>query len=215
MYRLLRPWVCLVVLGANLVVNGPARSADAAVCLEMGREFYLTRDISSLQLNLLLFSAADKGCEFLARRLLAAGAAVESRDGRGAMPLARAARSGHLALVELLVDHGAPVNARDIAGSTALYDAAENDRVSVVRRLLEKGADPNLPGRSGVTPLAAAAFKGNLEIVEFHADCAPVARGRRRRQCALWERSYRADVGRRVRRPRRRARRRERSDAPY
>jgi ankyrin repeat protein len=167
MHRYLRSWVCAAVLGAGLVGDCPAGSADAAVCLEIGRKFNLTRDISSLQLNLLLFSAADKGCELLARRLLVEGAAVDARDSRGAMPLARAARSGRLVLVDLLVDHGAPINARDIVGSTALYDAAENDRVSVVRRLLEKGADPNLPGRSGVSPLAAAAFKGNLEIVEL------------------------------------------------
>ncbi len=154
MHRYLRSWVCAAVLGAGLVGDSPASSADAAVCLEMGRKFDLTRDISSLQLNLLLFSAADKGCEPLARRLLAEGAAIEARDRQGAMPLAHAAESGRPAVVDLLLEHGAPINARDIAGSTALYHAAEADRMAVVRRLLEKGADPNLPGRSGVTPLA-------------------------------------------------------------
>ena len=166
MRRYLRSWVCAAVLG-GLVGDSPASSADAAVCREMGRKFDLTRAISSLQLNLLLFSAADKGCEPLVRRLLAEGAAVEARDRQGAMPLAHAAESGRPAVVDLLLEHGAPINARDIAGSTALYHAAEADRMAVVRRLLEKGADPNLPGRSGVTPLAAAAFKGNQEIVEL------------------------------------------------
>lgn len=168
MYRSLRPPVCAAALLASLVGGSPARSADAAACLEMERRFDLTRrDITSLQLNLLLFSAADKGCELLGRRLLAEGAAVEARDREGAMPLAHASRSGRLALVDLLLEDGAPINARNVLGSTALYEAAENDRTGVVRRLLDKGADPNLPGRSGVPPLSAAAFKGNREIVEL------------------------------------------------
>ena len=168
MYLSLRSPVFAAAFLASLVGGSPARSADVAACLEMGRRFDFTRtDITSLQLNLLLFSAADKGCEPLGRRLLAEGAAVQARDREGAMPLAHASRSGHLALVDLLLEYGAAINARNILGSTALYEAAENDRMAVVRRLLEKGADPNLPGRSGVPPLSAAAFKGNREIAEL------------------------------------------------
>jgi ankyrin repeat protein len=81
------------------------------------------------------------------------------------MPLARAARNGHVALVALYLGRGAAVDARNLFGATALYVAAENERTSTVALLLGKGADPNLPGRSGVTPLAAAAFKGNDRIV--------------------------------------------------
>src|SRR5437870_2747910 len=84
---------------------------------------------------------------------------AEARDRLGAMPLTSAARSGHLALVDLLLEKGAVIDARNPSGSTALYLAAENDRLAVVRRLLDKGADPKLAGRAEVTPLAAAAFK--------------------------------------------------------
>src|SRR5438552_16207073 len=69
----------------------PARAVDAALCRELERKYDLARaDITSVQTNSTLFSAAEKGCESLARRLLAEGASVEARDREGTMPLARA-----------------------------------------------------------------------------------------------------------------------------
>src|SRR5437868_5548921 len=150
-----------------LSAAGQTRPPDNAACREVERRFELIKaEITSVQLNSVLFAAADKGCVPLARDLLAAGASVEARDRLGAMPLAYAARSGHLPLVDLLLEKGAAINARNLAGSTALYVAAENDRFAVVRRLLDRGADPKLAGHGDVTPLAAAAFKGNDRIVE-------------------------------------------------
>src|SRR5712671_4173709 len=120
----------------------PAYSAESLACREIERRFEGVKpEITSVQLNATLFQAADRGCEPLVRALLAAGAALEARDRLGAMPLAYAARSGHIALVDLLLEKGATIDARNLAGSTALYAAAENDRFAVVRRLLDKGAD--------------------------------------------------------------------------
>jgi ankyrin repeat protein len=161
----------IVCVSLSLSVPGALRAASAAnvaACGELDRRFEFTQqDITSLQLNILLFSAADHGCEATAARLLEAGASVEARDRLGAMPLAHAAKAGHSALIELLLRHGAPINARSIAGSTALFAAAENDRLAAVRLLLDKGADVNLPGRSGLTPIAAAAYKGSVGIVDL------------------------------------------------
>lgn len=155
------------VLIACTTAAGPVQGAERSPCREVQRRYELIKsEITSVQLNSVLFQAADRGCELLARALLAAGAAVEARDRLGRMPLSYAARSGHLALVDLLLENGAPINARNLAGSTALYLAAENDRLAVMQRLLAKGADPNLSGRGGVTPIAAAAFMGNDRIVE-------------------------------------------------
>ncbi len=83
------------------------------------------------------------------------------------MPLAHAARGGHVAVVELFLAAGAAINARDLNGATALDEAAEGDRPATVALLIAKGADPNLTGRSGVSALAAAAYKGNDRIVEL------------------------------------------------
>jgi uncharacterized protein len=122
--------------------------------------------ITSIQLNALLFASAAKDCGALARRLVAAGASLQARDRAGAMPLAHAARGGHVALTERFIADGAPIDARDLNGATALYAAAEAERPATVAALLSRGADPNLAGRSSVSPLAAAAFRGNDRIVE-------------------------------------------------
>src|SRR5262252_1631890 len=142
--------------------------AAEADCRDLEQNYAQTYvGITATQLNTLLFSSAAKDCGALARRLMAAGASLQARDRTGAMPLARAARGGHVALVEQFVAEGAPINARDLNGATALYAAAEAERPSTVAALLGRGADPNLTGRSSVSPLAAAAFRGNDRIVEL------------------------------------------------
>src|SRR5580704_13467181 len=78
-----------------------------------------TRDITSIQRNAILFTAAAKGCVPLSRRLLADGASLEARDRAGAMALALAARGGNVALVEMFLAAGARIDARDLKGATA------------------------------------------------------------------------------------------------
>ena len=74
----------------------PAQAAEPFACLDLARAFDPQADLSSLQLNSQLFRAADLGCARLARTLLDAGSSVEARDRFGAMPLAHAARAGHV-----------------------------------------------------------------------------------------------------------------------
>jgi uncharacterized protein len=146
----------------------PAQPAGPPACSELERRLELSGpEATPMQLSLLLFAAADSGCQPLARRLIEAGASLEARDRLGAMALARAARAGHVALVELLLARGAAIDARNLFGATALYGATENERQATVAALLARNADPNLPGRSGVTPLAAAAYKGSGRIVDL------------------------------------------------
>src|SRR5215510_5567182 len=99
----------IVLCGLTIVAAGaPTRAADAPTCRELERRFdQIKSGFSSTQLSLALFSASDGGCVPLARRLLEAGASLESRDRLGAMPLARAARNGHVALVDLYLARGA------------------------------------------------------------------------------------------------------------
>ena len=137
-------------------------------CRELERNYSLAKSgITSIQLNAMLFASAAKDCGALARRLIASGASLQARDRAGAMPLAHAARGGHVALVERFLAEGAAIDARDLNGTTALAAAAEAERPATVAALLARGANPNLPGRSGVSPLGAAAFRGNDRIVEL------------------------------------------------
>src|SRR5438105_1119196 len=115
-------------------VSAPA--APAATCRELGQRLdLLGREITPMQGNLLLFSAADSGCAPLAIRLLDAGASLEARDRLGATALTRAARAGHVALIELFLARGAAIDARSLTGATALYAAAENERQASVALL--------------------------------------------------------------------------------
>jgi ankyrin repeat protein len=133
-------------LAAGICDGAAAPAAPAATCRELeGRFEALKAGMVSGQLNAMLFQAADAGC----------------------VPLARAARVGHIALIELFLSRGAAIDARNLTGTTALYGAAENERHGSVALLLAKGADPNLAGPSGVAPLAAAAFKGNGRVVDL------------------------------------------------
>jgi ankyrin repeat protein len=149
------------------VLSPPSHAMDAANCGDLEHRFDLIQaDVASDQLDSALFSAAEMGCQELARKLLTTGAQLEARDRLGATPLAHAARAGQLAMAKFLLAEGAQIDARDISGATALYDAANDERQATVALLVAKGADLDLPGRSGLTPLAIAASKGNDRIVE-------------------------------------------------
>ena len=86
----------LAVLCA-LVLAAPAAIATARAdedCGDLGRNYQLIeREAVSVQTNMALISAADRGCEALARQLLDAGASLLARDRHGDMALAHAAMS--------------------------------------------------------------------------------------------------------------------------
>ena len=108
--------------------QGPQTRAEEN-CGEIARNYELIKaDAVSIQTNMALFAAADRGCDDLARRLLDSGASLQARDRRGAMPLAYAARSGQIRLVEFFLAQGAPIDARNVDGETALYAAAQGEK---------------------------------------------------------------------------------------
>jgi ankyrin repeat protein len=145
--------------------------ANQKVCRSLDqRHEQIERGASSIEVNAMLFSAADKGCKELAQRLLDNGASLEARDRLGVRPLGRAAAAGQPELVALFLDRGAPIDARAIDGSTAVYQAAEAGRLPIVQQLVEHGANITLPGRSGLTPLEAGAYMGSQPIVELLID---------------------------------------------
>jgi ankyrin repeat protein len=156
------------VLVASIALATTPALANAKVCRSQEQRFeQIERDPTSIEINAALFSAADKGCTDLARKLLNKGASLDARDRLGAKPLARAAVAGEVEMVTLFLDKGAAVDAQNLDGSSALYQAAENGRLPVVQLLIERGANVSLAGRSGITPLSAAAYMGSVPIVEL------------------------------------------------
>lgn len=105
------------------------------------------------------------------KRMLLAGADVNSRDEEEATLLMLASHAGNLALVETLIEAGADVNAHDTRGwvpiSRAVYNA-EQDRgfADVVQVLINAGANIEAAIAYGVRPLMLAAGYGETAVVE-------------------------------------------------
>ena len=86
--------------------------------------------------------------------------------------LMKAARGGHLPVVQALLDEGADVEAKAKGGGTALWIAAYKGHLPVVQALLEKGADVDAKvynGKAGIsiTVLMAAVTRGHLPVVQY------------------------------------------------
>ena len=125
--------VATALLGAASL--SPISAAKVRVCQTQEQAYeQIKPTATTLEVNAALFSAADKRCVALARRLLADGASLKARDRFGAMPLSRAAKSGDVEIVDLFLEHGADIDVRDLDGSTALYVAAEAAGIRPSRR---------------------------------------------------------------------------------
>ena len=106
-----------------------------------------------------------------ARKLLAAGADCNARNGEGATALMLAAHAGNLDMVNALIDAGADVNATDERGWGALMKAAYNaelDRgfAGVAQALIAAGANVEAPIGYGIRPLMLAAGYGETAVVQ-------------------------------------------------
>ena len=96
---------------------------------------------------------------------LAAGASVNSRNGRGVTPLHYAAwHSDSPAVISVLIAAGADVNAQDEEGETPLHSAARwNDNPAVIEALLDAGANASVRNRAGKIPWDYARYESELE----------------------------------------------------
>src|SRR3990170_3636491 len=93
----LRVAAALAALLPSLASFPVATLANVKVCRSMEQRYeQIERGASTIEVNAMLFSAADKACLDLAKLLLSDGASVEARDRLGAKPLARAASPGEI-----------------------------------------------------------------------------------------------------------------------
>ncbi|HEX8162084.1 MAG TPA: ankyrin repeat domain-containing protein [Pyrinomonadaceae bacterium] len=148
----------------------------AVACAVVVAAVFMFRDREPARVGLPLARAAEEGDAAAVRRLIAAGANVNERDG-GKTPLAYAARSGETEAVKALLDAGAEPDARDCGhwGWTPLINAIHKYRNDAARTLVERGADVNARAggcaeksvESGLTPLMMAAKYDNPEAVKL------------------------------------------------
>ena len=112
-----------------------------------------------------LIEAVKVGDLEATRKLVAAGAEVNTPQGDGATAIHWAAHRNDLDALTLLIEAGADVNAANELGATALWLAAINGSAAITKRLLQAGANPNTPLKMGETPLMTAARSGSPQTV--------------------------------------------------
>lgn len=81
--------------------------------------------------------------------LIARGANVNARDGKGATPLVAACNLNFVEGAALLVEQGARVDESNSAGETPLITAVHNRNIELMRILLKAGANPDRADNSG------------------------------------------------------------------
>ena len=97
--------------------------------------------------------------------LIARGANVNVRDGRGVTPLVLACNLNFVEGVEALIKAGARIDDTNGSGETPLITAVHNRNVPLVRILLQAGANPDRADNSGRTARDYATLAGSTVIL--------------------------------------------------
>ena len=107
--------------------------------------------------------------------LLAKGANVNARNGRGVTPLQLAVGMGFTEGVELLIQQGARIDEPDSAGETPLITAVHRRDTGLIRLLLKAGANPDRSDNSGrsARDYAGLEGKGNPLLSEIETNAKP------------------------------------------
>ncbi|MBU1376543.1 MAG: ankyrin repeat domain-containing protein [Alphaproteobacteria bacterium] len=117
-----------------------------------------------------LVEAVSEGDSKTIRRLIAAGADVNTYKPGDGTPLVEAARLGDLPTARLLVRGGADVNLAAPGDGNPLIVAAAHRRLEMVQFLVAAGADVNRYVKYDETPLINAARGGDLALIRFLID---------------------------------------------
>jgi ankyrin repeat domain-containing protein 50 len=135
--------------------------------VEVERLFTGAADVSALPC---LAYAAEHGQDEIVGLLLGLGVGVESPATPaelGLRPLAAAAGSGHVPVVQRLLSHGAEVDMRDAQGRTPLMAASAGGHLPVVALLLEHQADTEVTDIAGETALTKAITNARGEVFDL------------------------------------------------
>jgi ankyrin repeat protein len=101
-----------------------------------------------------LLVAVRNGDHSQVRKLIEAGADVNTVDDDGTTALMHSVIESDVRMMKLLIEKGANVNLKNALDSTALMYAATN--LAKTRVLLDAGAEVKVKGRRGATPMSVA-----------------------------------------------------------
>ena len=116
-----------------------------------------------------LLEASYNGKTELVKSLIAQGANINAKDGKGYTPLLLAAFKGHTEVVNLLINAKADVNAKDKEGFNPLMMAALKNHAEIANLLINAKADVNAKNDQGHTALYIAVGR-NAAIVKALLD---------------------------------------------
>lgn len=114
-----------------------------------------------------IFEAVIFGNMDALKRLLAAGADIDTQDRDKRTLLTNAVLSEQKEITEFLIDKGANIDAQDYAGFTALHYAAQDHLMDIARVLLENKAKVDIQDKYGNTPLSRAISRPDRKIGEM------------------------------------------------
>uniref|UniRef100_H3CYI2 Ankyrin repeat and SOCS box containing 15 n=1 Tax=Tetraodon nigroviridis TaxID=99883 RepID=H3CYI2_TETNG len=124
--------------------------------------------------NLRVAAAVEQGEVLLLSQLLQQSGAFQQRDGRGWLPLHRAAVQPVPEVLRTVLRSATQrrsLEERTAAGESALTLALKAGRAHNVSALLEAGASPHAANGSNETPLAAAVKAGSYEMTHALISC--------------------------------------------
>ena len=139
------------------------RAAVAALLLALCAAFALSGTVAAQDT---LVAAAERGEILVVRRLLAEGARVDARDGRGRTALLAATQRNHVGVARLLIHEGADVNAKDFIQDTPFLVAGAEGRAEILKLMLGAELDLKSVNRFGGTALIPACRHGHVEAVK-------------------------------------------------
>ena len=134
-------------------------SPDKGSCRTIKRE--------QIELDALLFGAAENGRIEEAKYVLEEGADANAKNNEGKTALMYASMNGRKEVARLLVDSKAYVNASSKAGWTALMYASRWGHKEIAELLVNNGAAADAKDSSGWTALMKAAITGHKEVAEL------------------------------------------------
>lgn len=112
-----------------------------------------------------LHQALEQGDQEIAQALIAAGAALNSRDGNGETPIFAAARSGSTAIFEYLLANGAKVeDVSPLNGKRPIHLVVRGGHLPLFNILMAHHADIHCRDFHGVTPLRELTPDQRLQV---------------------------------------------------